>query len=98
MKGFASIVANAALLSLFWLSVAAAPATAQSIAPVLADGGLDQRLGAQVPLDLQLQDESGHAVRLGDLLGGKPVVLSLVQFRCSMLCGELLGGLLKSSQ
>ena len=60
--------------------------------------GLDQRLGDQVPLNLRFNDESGREVTLGGLLQGRPVVLSLVYFRCPMLCNQLLNGLLKSSQ
>ena len=40
----------------------------------------------------------GQTVRLADLMHGRPVVLSLVYYRCPMLCGEVLNGLLKSSQ
>ncbi len=60
--------------------------------------GLDQRLGEQVPLELAFRDEGGRSVRLQDYFEGKPVILVLVQYRCPMLCGEVLAGLLKSSQ
>ena len=65
---------------------------------MLNDVGIDQRLGAQVPLELEFRDEKGQTVRLADLMHGRPVVLSLVYYRCPMLCGEVLNGLLKSSQ
>jgi protein SCO1/2 len=74
---------------------------AQAAGPIdsmLNDVGIDQRLGAQVPLDLEFRDERGETVRLADLMHGRPVVLSLVYYRCPMLCGEVLNGLLKSSQ
>lgn len=74
---------------------------AQAAGPVdrMLDGvGIDQRLGAQVPLDLEFRDETGKTIRLADLMRGRPVVLSLVYYRCPMLCGEVLNGLLKSSQ
>jgi protein SCO1 len=60
--------------------------------------GLDQRLGEQVPLDLAFRDEHGNPVLLGDLIKDRPVILSLVYFRCPMLCTQVLNGLLKSSQ
>jgi protein SCO1/2 len=65
---------------------------------MLKNVGIDQRLGAQVPLELEFRDEEGQTVRLADLMHGRPVVLSLVYYRCPMLCGEVLNGLLKSSQ
>jgi protein SCO1 len=76
-------------------------ALAQAAGPIdsmLNDVGIDQRLGEQVPLDLEFRDEGGQTVRLADLMHGRPVVLSLVYYRCPMLCGEVLNGLLKSSQ
>ena len=60
--------------------------------------GLDQHLGEQVPLELAFRDEAGRSVRLKDYFRDKPVILVLVQYRCPMLCGEVLSGLLKSSQ
>lgn len=60
--------------------------------------GLDQRLGEQVPLDIELCDEHGDAVALGELLHDRPVVLALVYYRCPMLCTQVLNGLLKSCQ
>ncbi len=65
---------------------------------ILKNVGIDQRLGAEVPLDAEFRDEKGNTIRLGDLLRGKPVVLALVYYRCPMLCGEVLNGLLKTSQ
>ena len=56
----------------------------------------DQKLGAQVPLDLQLRDESGNGVRLGDSFGKRPVLLALTYYRCPMLCGLVLSGLLRA--
>src|SRR6476646_2219324 len=47
---------------------------------------LDQKLDAQVPLDIPFRDETGKAVRFGDYFHGKPVMLNLIQYRCRMLC------------
>jgi protein SCO1/2 len=55
--------------------------------------GIDQRLNAQVPLDLVFTDETGREVRLGDYFGKRPVVLALVYYECPMLCTEVLNGL-----
>ncbi|MGE5755558.1 MAG: SCO family protein [Planctomycetaceae bacterium] len=56
----------------------------------------DQNLDARLPLDLPLRDEEGRAIRLGDLLGKKPALLTLVYYECPMLCNEVLNSLLRS--
>lgn len=61
--------------------------------PGLTNVGIEQRLNEQIPLDLAFRDETGKAVKIGDYLGKKPVILSLVYYRCPMLCNELLVGL-----
>lgn len=62
--------------------------------PELKQVGIEQRLGEQVPLDLQFQDETGKTVKLGDYFkSGRPVILNLVYYQCPMLCGEVLQGL-----
>ncbi|HEV2065156.1 MAG TPA: SCO family protein, partial [Thermoanaerobaculia bacterium] len=55
--------------------------------------GIDQRLNEQVPLELAFRDEGGRAVRLGDFLGKRPVLLALVYYDCPMLCTQVLNGL-----
>ena len=55
-----------------------------------------QKLDAQVPLDLRFRDSTGAEVRLGDLLGTKPAILSLVYYDCPMLCTQVLNGLSSS--
>lgn len=54
---------------------------------------IDQRLNAQVPLDLPFTDETGRQVRLGDYFGRRPVILALVYYECPMLCTQVLNGL-----
>lgn len=56
----------------------------------------EQRIGEAVPLDVELTDESGAAVRLGDYFGERPVALSLVYYECPMLCPMTLDGLARS--
>jgi protein SCO1/2 len=63
---------------------------------VLRDVGLDQKLNAQVPLDLTFRDEHGASVTIGQLLQGKPAVLNLVYYQCPMLCTEVLNATLYS--
>ncbi len=79
------------------LLLAAGPAPAQSgLPPALREVGFDQRLDAQVPLDLQFKDETGQTVKFGDLFGGKPVILVPGYFRCPKLCGEVQNGLVRA--
>lgn len=59
----------------------------------LKNVGIEQRLNEQVPADLVFRDETGKAVKLGDYFGKKPLILSLMYFRCPMLCGEVLSGM-----
>jgi protein SCO1/2 len=59
---------------------------------ILKQVGFDQRLNAQVPLDLPLTDASGREVTLGQYFGKRPVVLALVYFNCPMLCTQVLDG------
>jgi protein SCO1/2 len=61
--------------------------------PGLKNVGIEQHLDDQIPLDLAFRDETGKTVRLGDYFGQKPVVLSLVYYRCPMLCSEVLSGM-----
>ena len=61
--------------------------------PRLENVGIEQRLDAQVPPDLRFRDETGQTVRLGDYFEKKPLILNLVYYNCTMLCGEVLAGL-----
>jgi protein SCO1/2 len=60
--------------------------------------GIDfaQNLGAQVPLDTSLRDESGKTIRLGDVFQGRPVILVPIAFRCQTACAMVTDGLLKT--
>jgi protein SCO1/2 len=60
--------------------------------------GIDQKLNAQVPLELSFRDDEGRAVRLGDYFGKKPVVMALVYYDCPMLCTQVLNGLASALQ
>ncbi len=64
--------------------------------PGLQNVGIDQKLGAQVPLDAEFTDEQGRTVRLGDYFGRQPVVLVLAYYECPMLCTEILNGVLRA--
>jgi protein SCO1 len=61
--------------------------------PRLQNVGIEQHLDSQVPPDLAFVDDTGKNVKLGDYFGRKPLILNLVYFNCTMLCGEELAGL-----
>jgi protein SCO1/2 len=61
--------------------------------PRLENVGVEQHLDAQVPPSLIFRDEAGKTVKLGDYFGRKPLILNLVYYNCTMLCGEALAGL-----
>lgn len=54
---------------------------------------LEQKLNAQVPLDTTFIDETGRQVRLGDYAGKKPIVLSMIFYKCPGTCSLELDGL-----
>jgi len=94
----AAIALSLALLLSGWLAVLG-PGAARAhdaLPAILKEVGFDQRLNEQVPLDLVFRDETGQAVRLGDYLGSKPIILSLVYYNCTTLCPMILDGLVRS--
>src|SRR5512138_1332818 len=50
--------------------------------------GLDEHLGAKIPLDLTFRDETGKSVRLGDLITGSTLILP-VYYSCTNVCNYL---------
>lgn len=68
-----------------------------SFKPAILRGiGIDQKMGAQVPLDLPFLDEAGHDVKLGQYFG-KPVILALVYYSCPSLCNMVLDGTVRAA-
>lgn len=65
-------------------------------APNLDQVGLDQRLDAQIPLELAFIDETGKPVKLAEYCTDKPVILVLAYYRCPMLCTLVLNDLAKT--
>jgi protein SCO1/2 len=61
--------------------------------PYLQNVGIEQHLNGQVPPDLAFVDDTGRPVKLGEFFGKKPLILNLVYYNCTMLCGEVLAGL-----
>ena len=66
---------------------------AQAPAPTFKpeEVGIDEKLGATIPLDLELKGEDGKPVTLRQLID-KPTILTLNYFRCAGICTPQLGG------
>lgn len=82
------------------LALATAPARAQQFSggslTAVPEIGIDQKLDAQVPLDLTFQNESGKTIRLGDYFGQKPVIVVMPFYKCAGSCTLELNGLAKA--
>lgn len=61
-----------------------------------ADIKFEQKLNAQIPLNLRFRDSTGAVVDFGSYFDGKPVVLALVYYECPMLCTLILNGMVDS--
>jgi protein SCO1/2 len=66
---------------------------AQQRPDYLAHAGLEQRLGQPLPMQAEFTDETGKTAPLKSWFDGKPVVMALVYYKCSMLCPQVLHGL-----
>ena len=67
--------------------------TSSTMPAPLREIGFDQNLDKHVPLDTPFTDESGHAVKLGDYFGRRPVVMVFAYYDCPMLCTMVINGL-----
>jgi protein SCO1/2 len=93
--GFLLLTAYCSPLTVFaqYAQPPVGPMPTSNSTEVLKKVDIEQRLGAQLPLELHFRDESGRDVRLGDFFhSGKPVVLTLVYYECPMLCNQVLNG------
>ena len=66
---------------------------ASTIPAPLREIGFDQKIDQQLPLDVELRDEQGRQVRLGEYFGRRPVVLAFVYYDCPMLCTQVLSSM-----
>lgn len=72
------------------------PATGLPGLPVKLRGiGIEQRLGEPVPSDVPFTDENGHTVTLAEVSHGRPIVLAMVYYTCTMLCNQILNGVVR---
>ncbi len=79
---------NRAVILLALLLTSSMPLSAQEG----ADFGITEKIGETVPLDLTFTDEWGDPVTLKDIID-RPVVLSLVYFKCPGICTPVLDGM-----
>jgi protein SCO1/2 len=92
----ARLIAAFAVATSCAVAASAEDPTASALPAALRDVGIDQKIGAQLPLDLPFRDENGKAVRLGDYFGKKPAIVMPVYYNCPMLCPLALDGLARS--
>ena len=64
---------------------------------ILRDVGIEQHMGAAVPLDDPLFDEQGRTVSLRQYTG-KPVILALVYYQCPSLCDVVLNSVMQAAR
>jgi protein SCO1/2 len=94
-----AVVRNLSCALLMTTTVFAQPQPATSGAPAaevpaqLRDVGFDQNLNQMLPLDVELTNEHGRAVKIGEYFGKRPVVLAFVYYGCPMLCLQSLSSL-----
>ena len=66
---------------------------ADQVPEALEEVGITEHLDAKLPLDLEFRDEDGDWVKLGSFFDGeRPVILTLNYYKCPMLCGLMLNG------
>jgi protein SCO1 len=64
---------------------------------ILRDVGIEQHMGATVPLDDPFTDENGKPVTLRQF-SGKPIILALVYYQCPSLCDMVLNGVVRAAR
>ncbi len=57
---------------------------------------IEQKLGAQVPLDAQFTDETNKQIKIGDYLGKRPAILVMPFYKCAGACTLELDGLTRA--
>lgn len=80
------------------LTLLALPAASAPVAPpdLLQRAGIEQKLGAQVPLAARFREAGGQTVSLAAVSAGRPVLLALGYYRCPNLCDVVLHGLARA--
>ncbi len=86
---------GAMVMLCLWIGSGVARAQlAEEIPKALEEVGITEHLDAKLPMELEFRDEDGISVTLGSFFDGdRPVILTLNYYRCPMLCGLMLNGL-----
>ena len=58
--------------------------------------GIDEKLGAQLPLETDFRDEDERPITLRQCIDGKPTILVPMYYRCPMLCNLVLKELVET--
>ncbi len=67
----------------------------QTLPDALVDVGIEEHLGAQIPLDATFKDEQGKEIQLSSYFkNNRPVLLNFAYYKCPMLCNMVLNGML----
>jgi protein SCO1/2 len=82
-------------LAMLLLLLLAAPAAAQQFDP-FHEARIDERPGAQIPLNGTFLDRNGKRVTLNQLAAGKPMLLVPVLHECPNFCSVTLSGLTRA--
>jgi len=91
-QGFATCAI--VFLAAVWLGGESEAQLAEQVPAALEDVGITEHLDAKLPLDLEFRDENGDVVTLGSYFDDdRPVILTLNYYKCPMLCGLMLNGL-----
>ena len=81
-------------LLLSTLALASGPTDPSTVPQELVGVGIDEKLGAQLDLDLTFMGADGHNTSLRPFFNkkGRPVVLIFAYYTCPMLCSMVLNG------
>lgn len=87
------LVSLATVAALAGVVEPAAAQLADQVPDALEEVGVVEHLDAKLPLEATFFDEDGERVTLGSFFDGeRPVILTLNYYRCPMLCGLMLNG------
>jgi protein SCO1 len=94
MRRLVVLVALVVIAAAFAATAPAPPALAHDPQDdLLAQVGVDEKLGGGIPTDLRFTDQNGRSVQLSRYFNGRPVILTLNYFSCPTLCSLTLKNL-----
>lgn len=84
---------NSLISGLFILLFSLTAQAKPEVVPELKNIGIEEKLGAQLDLNLKFHDEEGQIVSLRNVVDGrKPTLIFLVYYNCPGLCNFFLNG------